>query len=188
MSTFVLPDGRSETTRVPAGLTAGDKFSVVIPAPVPFTVVVPEGKMAGNEIEYNGPDVKRRKVTMPCGFEEGKPDTLQIDVTRATNFDDVASTALSESILHRNDGLECCAGWDGLEVLSGVSSLFHVPTSRVESSFLLKYRDRDGDLCTLTEITRTPSHIRVRHDRPTYLCRDLPASPSLIDPPLWSPR
>ena len=59
--TFVLPDGRSETTHVPAGLNAGDKFPVVIPAPVPFPVVVPEGKMAGNEIEYNGPDVKLEK-------------------------------------------------------------------------------------------------------------------------------
>ena len=38
------------------------------------------------------------------------------------------------------------------DVLSGVSDLFRVPPSRVESSFLLKYRDHEGDICTLNYV------------------------------------
>ena len=38
------------------------------------------------------------------------------------------------------------------DVLSGVSDLFRVPPSRVESSFLLKCRDYEGDFCTLTDV------------------------------------
>ena len=38
-------------------------------------------------------------------------------------------------------------------VLSGVSDLFRVPPSGVESSFLLKYGDHEGDICTLTDVT-----------------------------------
>ena len=38
------------------------------------------------------------------------------------------------------------------DVLSGVSDLFRVPPSRVESSFLLKCRDCEGDFCTLTDV------------------------------------
>ena len=50
-TTFALPDGRSEATRVLAGIKAGDKFPVMFPAPVLFHVVAPEGKKVGNEIE-----------------------------------------------------------------------------------------------------------------------------------------
>ena len=39
------------------------------------------------------------------------------------------------------------------DVLSDVSDLFRVPPSRVESSFPLKYRDYEGDFCTLTNVT-----------------------------------
>ena len=39
------------------------------------------------------------------------------------------------------------------DVLSGVSDLFRVPPSGVESSFLIKYRDHEGDFCTLTDVT-----------------------------------
>merc|ERR1712135_243610 len=55
---FAGPDGREKTTHVPAGVSAGEKFPVVIPAPVLFAVAVPDGKL--------------RKVTVPEGIEEGQ--------------------------------------------------------------------------------------------------------------------
>merc|ERR1719310_1394906 len=44
----------------------------MIPAPHPFPVVVPEGKKAGDEVTFLGPDDKERKARVPEGYIEGQ--------------------------------------------------------------------------------------------------------------------
>merc|ERR1712136_5158 len=96
--TFFLPDGRPKSTHVPAGLNAGDKFPVVIPAPVLFPVAVPEGKKAGDEIEYSGPEGKEageefqfagpNGVPLTTRVPEGKKagDTIVVSIPRISRY------------------------------------------------------------------------------------------------------
>ena len=112
--TFVLLHGRSESTQFLAGKKTGDKFPAMFLTPILVHVVTKEGKNIGDEIEHNASDGNLREVTRSGGCEEGKPETIQLNVTPAMNKDDVASkaTALSDSTLLRIDGLERGArGW-----------------------------------------------------------------------------